>query len=348
MKKIKILLLLLTVSVAGFYSCNDNDPVENEIVTTKSIALRTTINEFKKANNISGRLSNSTQNQTFCFEFVFPLTLSYNDGTVITVSTYEGLIDVLTAETETLFIVGIAFPFQVQQQGAIITIDDEAEFYSLIEDCGFSPINDDVLQFSCWQIVYPISVINEAGATVVVTTQGQFESLLMGGTVAEIVFPINVEQNNQNIEVNDLYQLFDLNDDCEGNDSSCNCTTDVNPVCVQAANGTIISYTNACLAACDGFTPSNFVNCNSSTTPNFGNNLGSCFTMSYPVQIQYQGTVITANNDGEVLQYYFPSQSNIPAFVYPLTINYITPSGPVAITIDSQAGFEAATSGICN
>ena len=347
MKKLKILLVLLTVSVTVFYSCSDNDPVENEIVTSKSIALRTTLNELKKVNNISGRNANATQDQLSCFQFVYPLTLAYNDGTVITVSSDEGLLDILAAETETLFIIGIAFPFQVQQQGAVITIDDEAEFMALVEGCGFSTINDDVLQFGCFEMVYPISIINANGATIVVESQGELESLLIVGDVTDIVFPFNVTQNNEIFTINDLNDLFDLYDDCSGDNGSCICPTDYNPVCVQTTNG-IVEYSNACLAECDGFTAADFVNCDPVTNANFGNTLGSCFTLNYPVQIQYQGALVTANNDGDVLQYYFPAQSNIPAFVYPLNINFNVPGGPVSVTVDSQAGFEAAISGICN
>lgn len=347
MKKIKILVLLLAVSVAGFYSCTDNDPVENEVVTSKSIALRTSLNEIKKANNIGNRNANATQDQFFCFNFVFPLTLSYNDGTVITVATYEGLLDVLTAETETLFIVGIAFPFQVQQEGAVITIDNEAEFYALIEDCGFSPINDDVLQFSCLQFIFPISVINDNGATIAVNTQAELESLLIAGSLVEIVFPISVTQNNEVIVVNDLYELFELYDECDGNTTSCVCTTDVNPVCVETANG-IVQYSNACLAQCDGFTTADFVSCDPVLTINFGNGLGSCFTMNYPVQVQHEGALVTVNSNAELLQYYFPSWSSIPAFVYPVTANFNTPTGSIAYTIANQITFEAAIINNCN
>jgi hypothetical protein len=342
MKKIKILLVLLTISAAGFYSCTDNDSVQNEVVTSKSMALRTMLNQLSQTNG-SGRFSNATQSQPSCFEFVYPLTLSYNDGTIITVNTQQGLIDVIIGETQTSYITGIAFPFQIQQNGAVNTIDDEAEFYALTQSCGY---NDAILDFSCLQINFPISVIDDTGATVAITSQSQFESSLIAGTISEIIFPINVVQNNQTIQVTNLFQLFDLYDDCNSN-VSCNCPTDVNPVCVQTASG-IVTYDNACLAQCDGFTTADFVNCNPVNTPGFGTNLGSCFTLNYPIQIQFQGVIITANNDAEVLQYYFPSQSNIPAFVYPLTLDYNTPAGPVTITIDSQAGFEAATSAICN
>lgn len=350
MKKIKILLLLLTVSVAGFYSCTDNDPVENEVVTSKSISLRTTLNEIKKANNINGKNELSTQDQAFCFNFVFPLNLSYNNGTVVTVSSYEGLIAVLASETSTFYFEGIQFPFQVQQEGVITTIDDEAEFFALILDCNFPTVNNFVFDFTCYDIVYPISIINANNETVVIETQVelmQYVSTPTGVSTYQlnIVFPISIEQNGLTIVVNDLYEFFEINNDCPS--SSCICTADYTPVCVQTTTG-IVVYSNACFALCDGFTQADFVSCDPILTTNFGNGLGSCFTMNYPVQVQHQGALVTANNNGELLQYYFPSWSSIPALVYPLTVNFSTPTGFIAVTVADQATFEAAIINNCN
>jgi hypothetical protein len=81
---------------------------------------------------------------------------------------------------------------------------------------------------------------------------------------------------------------------------------------------------------------------------NFGNQLGTCFNIAFPVQIQSQGALVTANDNGTVLQYYFPAQSNIPAFVYPLTVTFNTPTGQVSVTVANQAGFEAAIAANCN
>lgn len=352
MKKIKILLLLLTVATAGFYSCTDNDPVESEVVTSKSIALRTTLNEIKKANNINGKNSFTTQDQAFCFNFVFPLNLAYNDGTIITIASYQGLIDVLDSETSTLYIEGIEFPFQVQQEGAVTTINDEDEFFALILDCTFHTVNSFVFDFTCYEIVFPISVINANNETVVVHNQTelvQMSATTPTGTVAyqlDIVFPISVIQNDQTIVIDNLYEFFDLNNDCPSN--LCVVTTEFDPVCVQTTTG-IVQYSNPSHAACDGYTPADFVDCGGSVIPtNFGNGLDSCFTLNYPLQIQHQGALVTVNGNGEVLQYYFPSQSAIPAFVYPLTVNFNTPTGTVSVTVANQAGFEAAIANNCN
>lgn len=441
MKKIKIIMVLLFISSSIFISCSDNDSIEDEAVTKNSMSLRATLNEIKKANNINGRNSNLTQADSFCFTFVYPLTLSYNDGTVVTVQTFEGLIDLISNETQDLYLIGIAFPFQVQQEGAIITITDESEFYSLVDSCNFNTLNEDVINFDCFQIVFPISVVNDNGVAVVIENLNQFEALLQNNYIIDIIFPINVVQQNQTITVNNIYELFNLYDDCQAT-NPCNCTTDYNPVCVQTPNG-IQQYSNMCLAMCDGYTQSDLVNCNSNSNcainslgvntgacnsdgtfpitifftatnttatffeiynssnvligyypiaslpktinttsssqsgtdnltiklvgepncissvifdvpncntsvANFGSSLGNCFALQYPVQVQSQGALVTLNDNGSVLQYYNPSQSPIPAFVYPVVATFNTPNGSMTITINSQSQFESLISSNCN
>ncbi len=349
MKKIKILLLLLTVAVGGFYSCTDNNPVENEAVTTNSISLRTTLNEIKKSNNITGKNASATQDMAFCFNFVFPLTLSYNDGTVITVVSYDGLLEVLTNETSTLYIEGIEFPFQVQQGGALITINDEAAFFALVQDCDdFHTLNSFFFDFTCYSLVYPISIIVSDDQGIIIHNQTELMDYLStpagSATELNIEFPISVIQNDQPILINNLYEFFNLNNDCPS--SSCICTADYSPVCVQTSAG-IVEYSNMCHAECDGYTAADVVSCNP-TTVNFGTGLGSCFNMNYPVDVHFQGGLVEVNSDAQLLQYYFPAQSAVPILTYPITVNFNTPTGSVTVTVTDQAAFEAAIQAGCN
>lgn len=394
MKKIKLLLLFLTVSATLFYSCSDSNPVENKAIASKSISLRSTLNYLKKANNIAGKNTVSTQDQALCFNFVYPITLSYNNGTQITVANFAGLLEILTSENSTLYIEGIVFPFQVQQEGAITTITNETEFFALLQDCAnVQVVNDFVFDFTCYSIVYPIQIINANNQTVTITTQAelmQYASATPTGTSTyqlNLVFPISVIQNNQTILINDLYGFFELNNDCNptsdcvcalvyepvcvytGNgvveysnacfaqcdgydqndfvdcNSSCPCPENFDPVCVQTTVG-VVQYDNACKAECDGFTSADFITCGVAPNPTFGQNLGTCFTISYPVQIQSQGALITANSNGEVLQYWFPTQSAYPAFNYPITVTFS--GSTTATTVTSQSVFQSLVAQHCN
>ncbi len=394
MKKFKILVLFFAVATALLYSCSDSNPVENETTATKSISLRTTLNEIKRFGGISGKNNFTTQDQAFCFNFVFPITLSYNNGTQITVATYEGLIEVLTNENSNLYIEGIVFPFQVQAEGAITTIHNEDEFYALIQSCdNFATVNDFIFDFTCYSIVYPISIVNANGATVVINNQTELVQLISNpaGTNTyqlNIVFPITVNQNNQDIVINDLYEFFELNNDCnptspclcdlvyqpvcvqtlngiveysnacfaecdgytqndfiDCSSTNCPCPTDFDPVCVQTPAG-IVQFDNACRAECEGFTSADFVSCGSNPTQTFGQLLGSCFYIAYPAQVEHQGALVTINNDGECLQYWFPNQNSMPNFHYPITVTF---AGAITTyTFANQAAFQYEIDTHCN
>jgi len=49
----------------------------------------------------------------FCFKFVYPITLSYNNGTTVVVNNSDELLTVAQSMTSTLYIDGIAFPFDI-------------------------------------------------------------------------------------------------------------------------------------------------------------------------------------------------------------------------------------------
>jgi hypothetical protein len=482
MKTIKILLLLVAFSTATFYSCSDENAIKNESSAQRSTALRTVLNKLKLENTVgpnrSAEVSTNPTTPMLCFEFVFPITFSYNDGTVITATSLDGLLDILNNESPNLYLSGVVFPFQVQTGGAVQTINDEADLIALIIQCGLPTFNDDLEHSYCFDIVFPI----EAGSgwqVVTINSQQELNAYLnnpSNGSEASIIFPISVIEGNQTTVINNLYEFYDLVNSCNGNDcictleylpvcvqtpngviefsntcfamcagytqndfmlctpitecsitnltavpgacntngtyemtinfnpgnttaeyfevwandnnviglypiaslpvtipnypvsllgipfgvvkvtinenneqcvatqqfnlpncgGTCICPTDVNPVCVQTATG-LVEYTNACLAACDGFTPNDFVDCNPSTTQSFGELLGTCFQMNYPVSVQYQGAVQQVFSNGELLQYWNPANGSMPIMNYPIVVTF----GNTMYTFVNQAAFES-------
>lgn len=122
--------------------------------------------------------------------------------------------------------------------------------------------------------------------------------------------------------------------------NNCGCPAVFNPVCVQTATG-IMQFNSACIAICSGYSANSFVTC---PTSNFGTQLGTCFTIAYPVQVQYQGALVTVNSNGELLQYYFPVQGPIPAMNYPIVATF----GNQTFTFANQAAFQSQISASCN
>jgi hypothetical protein len=454
MKTIRLLFLFVAISAVTLYSCSDSDPIDNNATTQKSIALRTAVNELKKANG----LTNRTVVNPFCFEFVYPITLSLSNGTNVTVTSFDGLVSLLIDESANLYVEGIAFPFQVTMQGAVSTIDDEDEFIALLINCGFSTWNDDLDDSYCFDLVFPISVTTPNG-TFEINSTAEFTNYLNASAngQVQINFPVSALYQGAVLTINNIYEAYDLINNCDDcactfeyepvcvntpngtltfgnmchalcsgytqNDivacnpaNQCNitnltvavgactnagyaltlnfaydnaggtqfevrngnnflvgtyplsalpvtieswtlngqgadyltvtllngtttctatqqwatpdcggpepcsvCTADFDPVCVQTATG-IQQFTNECWATCAGFTQADFIECGVAAT-NFGTSLGVCFTINYPAQIMNGGEVITVNDNGTTLQYWFPAQAAIPNFVYPVTVS---------------------------
>jgi hypothetical protein len=481
MKTVK-LLLLVVVSALTFYACSDNDPVGAAPSTESSIALRTALNEIKKANGLTSR--SAADVNPLCFEFVYPITLSLSNGTSVTVTSYQGLLELLENESPATYVNGIAFPFQVQFQGAVQTIADEAGLTQLLISCGVPTWNDNLEITLCFDIVFPIQVVDNMGETVAIDNQQNFLAYLnspAGGIEADIVFPISVLFEGQVTTIANIYEFYDLLNECNG----CACTFEYDPVCIQTANGTVeygnmcaalcagftqsdivacnppgncnisnltvavgacnpgtttyaltidfdytnpasaqfqvwnnstalvgtyaladlpvtiagysnngqgadyltvnmlnepscsavqqwavpncgsdcegncpdvfdpvcvqtpagwVQYINECHALCAGHSPADLVDCSDPGVYNFAEALTTCFDMVYPVQIEFQGAIVTAEAEGQVLQYYNPAAAPMPAFVYPVTVIF----GNQTLQANSQADFQNLIINNCN
>ena len=337
MKTVKIFLLVLAASM-GFISCEDSNAIDSENNSQKSAALRTVLNELKLANNIAGRsAARDSISNSFCFEFVYPVTLTYSNNTEITIASFTGLIDVLTSETPNLYLSGIVFPFQVientSQNGTnTITINNEAEFLTLIQNCNFNTLNDDLLQPLCFDFVFPIgfSTNNATANTFVVNNLQELHNYLglqstnPSGYLQQMVFPISVISNNQTVVVNNLYELYQMINSC---DNPCVCTQEYAPVCVQVRTDSIATYPNLCYAICAGYTQNDIVSCNPAPCEisNLVSTVGSCnpsgttfqltinFTTSLPGATQFD----VRNQMGVLVGTY-----NLSAL--PLTLDYVT------------------------
>lgn len=311
---------MVAFSAIGFYSCSDSDPIENTTPTTqKSTAMRTALNEIKQANEGS-RPQGKTAENPFCFEFVYPLTFSYNSGTTITVSSFGGLLEILLNETPSQHLTGITFPFSVLYEGAVVTINTEADFTALLIDCGFNTINEDLEQTFCFTIQFPIFV-NQNGQQHVIDTMEQFAIYLNtpANGIVDIVYPITANYNGQQVTINNLYELYQMLNNCDG----CACTLEFAPVCVQTPNG-YQQFGNICFAMCAGYTQDDLVPCNGGgdcEINNFTATPGTCDPVggTYPVTIDFDyvnagATTFSVNINGT-------SYGTHPLSSLPMTFN---------------------------
>lgn len=127
----------------SFTSCTNDEPVIAEQNIEESAAIKTSLAQLRRRFDNEGNVianKNIAGNIVFDFgfDFVYPLNLSYNNGTSVTVNSLDNLVDIMINSTNDLFIAGIEFPFNVEvysdTENAIVvtTINNENEFLVLL------------------------------------------------------------------------------------------------------------------------------------------------------------------------------------------------------------------------
>ena len=166
MKNFKLSIFSVLIVLLAFTSCtNEETIVDTQQNTEESESITTTLGRLSQQYDENGNVD-QTNNPAgnivfdFCFDFVYPIELSFNTDTTVTVNSLDELIDIYSSSTENLFINGIAFPFQVETYNEnsnaleIETINNEDEFFSLLEECNFDDIDD----CSCTEEYDPVCV----------------------------------------------------------------------------------------------------------------------------------------------------------------------------------------------
>lgn len=352
MKTIKLFCLLLAFCSFTFSSCSDSSPIENENNAQSSVALRTTIFELIKANPpgdrpISGQnsLHRLTPANPFCFEFVYPLVLSYNTGAIITVTSSAGLWTIINSESANLYLDGVVFPIQVQQGGAIITINSESDFIAVVNNCGFNNLYDEINLSYCFEFVFPIN-LSFNGQTIEINSQEELD--IFGDAPGfngqiQIIFPVSLIYGDEVVVLNSIYDFYQMAANC----SSCICTLEYAPVCVQTANG-IITYSNACFAQCAGYSQNDFIACdpnNDCSITNLTTTVGACnpngsyaMTINFDYQNTTATTFIVRNSSNQLVGTYQLSDLpiTIPSYISSdatIPSDYLS----VAISTDCEA-----------
>jgi uncharacterized protein YuzE len=309
MKTIKLLFYTLLLSIVVLSSCTNDDGNEAPEFQ-ESETIQTTLNHLRTLYHDDGTAieeMNPSGNLIFdfCFEFVYPINLIYNTGSVITINSNEELIEVLINSNNQLYIVGIEFPFDVEifnseiNEVEILTITNEDEFIELLISCDFGNSCD------CDNEIDPVCV-----------------EIIQGDEVILITFPNECFALCEGFTPNNFV-------DCDG----CDCENIEDPVCVEIEeNGQIITLTflNACEAICAGFTENDFVDCENDIECDISELevvVGECNndgTYNLTINFEYEGT----NNqeyfdlyvrDNELIGYFSLSELPLTIENFPLS-----------------------------
>jgi hypothetical protein len=230
MKKISVQILIVLFSIVVFIGCSEDKQTEDQTVETAvSQALRIALNRIINNANPSGRLQFTTTNIdagqiNLCFDFVYPITLSYNTGTNVVVNSIDDIVSLLQNETNNAYLNGIAFPFQIVflENMTIIEIADEQGFEALNFNCNDSYYVDDAfIEFDCFEFQFPISVVNTNNEVFAALDLMSLYNLIENtatGEIIDFVYPFNILVGEETVVVENMYQFSEILSICYEND----------------------------------------------------------------------------------------------------------------------------------
>ena len=248
--------------------------------------------DFENLVNSCITITPVTPVQDFCFDFVFPVTIEMTDGSTVTVNNQQEFDNLfINANANQVYPADLVYPFDVNQNGTIITITNSVEYQALLDSCfggGFyeSALPPSVAFNNCFTLTYPVDLVYADGTTVTVNDDTEYDAALMNAVsnpVEDFVYDIEIVQNGTPIMVHDINEFYDI------------------------------------LMVCASM-PSGYHYSNIPPTSHFS----GCFTINYPIVIvMNDGSTVTVNNDNEYDDALANSTTNAYAedFQYPFSVN---------------------------
>ena len=211
-KYVKLIFGFLLILVISIACTNDDSNIELAEVH-QSTSIQNALNQLRSYYHEDGTINeemNPTNNLVFdfCFEFIYPLSLSYNNEVIVTVNSAEELVNVIINSSQELYITGVVFPFDVtlydieSNELIVQTINNEEEFSNLIANCYF---NDPCI---CTEEYDPVCVeIIANDSLIVITFPNSCYAFCEGFTESDLV---NCENNTECT----IYDLEVITGDC--------------------------------------------------------------------------------------------------------------------------------------
>ncbi|MBT3873176.1 MAG: hypothetical protein HOF75_11165 [Flavobacteriaceae bacterium] len=249
MKTIKLLFFSFLMSAIVLSSCSSDEFLDIPDMH-ESPSIKIALDQLNKLYNNDGTAIEEANPSgylifDFCFEFIYPISLMYNNGSIITINNNGEIVELLINFTSNLHIVGIEFPFNVEiynpetNEIEPLTITTENEFANLLTSCSFgnSCACDNEFEPTCIEII-------DNNQPLIITFPNACYAACEGFIEEDFV-------------------------DCGATSCEDECSQEENPVCVEIVNPNgiteIITFLNTCYALCEGYTEEDFIDCDNST-----------------------------------------------------------------------------------
>ncbi len=222
MKKLSLILIaVLTMTALFTTSCKKEiENIENPKQVQESASVKSVINSLRTGVSQTG---NSSQGQVayainsyLCFDFVYPISVVYNDGTVQSLANDNEFAQAIANQSNQSYIIDYVYPFDISQNGTVTTINNETDFMDAIDSCS-SLIDFTLGQMSCFDLVYPISVEMSDGSIVVANNQQEFEALFASQSIypVDMVYPFDIIQSGSTITITNIIEFDDALFSCD-------------------------------------------------------------------------------------------------------------------------------------
>lgn len=161
-----------------------------------------------------------------CFQLETPFQMVDNDGEVYTIESMDDFIDLRASEVAIAdFVYPLTLTHKESEESELV--NNAAELALAFAECIPEDGFDDKLfpayainfESACYQLQYPVLVMNEEETETEVASEEDLSALLAGEEELFFVFPITlIDEEREEIEAEDAEVLFDLLLECEDDD----------------------------------------------------------------------------------------------------------------------------------
>ncbi len=191
----------------------------------------------------------------YCFDFVYPITLVYNNGDTLVVNDANEYDDAIYNSTGNLYVESIEYPFDIIVDGQTQTITNAIEFQIAEDQC-----NGDYVQCAnlpptdlfngCVSLDYPVTLVYNDGSTLVVNSDQEYNDALQNSNanlyVVDFQYDFSVIQNGNTITVHNIGEFYNILMECYMNTDFTDllCFTFVYPITIIMPDGSHVEVHN--------------------------------------------------------------------------------------------------------